>query len=118
MNVFTDKGVEATDGNTLSFDSPLIYEAESDVESEHLERERILSEQLRLTTEAIKALPPLYKPYMIERFLNGKSYNDIYEMMSDTERGISLQTVKNRIFRGRKIIQQQLSKMDVFVEAV
>jgi RNA polymerase sigma-70 factor (ECF subfamily) len=118
MNVFTDKGVEATDGNTLSFDSPLIYEADGDVESEHLERERIITEKLRLTTEAIKALPPLYKPYMIERFLNGKSYNDIYEMMSDKERGISLQTVKNRIFRGRKIIQQQLSKMDVFVEAV
>jgi len=50
MNVFTDKGVEATDGNTLSFDSPLIYEADGDVESEHLERERIITEKLRLTT--------------------------------------------------------------------
>lgn len=118
MNVFTDKGVETTDGNTLSFDSPLVYEADGNVEYEHLEKERILTEQIRLTTEAIKALPPLYQPYMIERFLNGKSYNDIYEMMSDRERGISLQTVKNRIFRGRKIIQQKLSKMDVFVEAV
>lgn len=118
MSVFSDKGVEATDSDTMSIGSPspLLYESDFDTESEHYEKERILSEQLRLTTEAIKALPPLYKPYMIERFLNGKSYNDIHEQMSTVERGVTLQTVKNRIFRGRKIIQQQLSKMDVFLE--
>lgn len=120
MNVFTDKGVEATDSDTMSTgsQSPLLYESDFGTESEHLEKERIICEQLRLTTEAIKSLPPLYKPYMIERFLNGKSYNDIHEKMSGVERGVTLQTVKNRIFRGRKIIQQQLSKMDVFLETV
>lgn len=117
MNVFTDKGIEATDDDTLSFKSRFTYEGDIDVESEHIEKERILTEQLRLTTDAINSLPLLYRPYMIARFINGESYNDIHKKMSTVEKGVTLQTVKNRIFRGRKIIQQQLLKMDVFIEA-
>lgn len=119
MNVFSDKGVDTTDGDSMSIGSNFLisYEHDFNTESELLEKERVLSEQLRLTTDAIKDLPPLYKPYMVERFLNGKSYNDIYEKMSSVENGVTLQTVKNRIFRGRKILQQQLLKMDVFAES-
>ena len=79
--------------------------------------EDILTEQVRLTKEAINALPPMYKRYMIERFLNHKSYNDILDIMVEHEKDINLQTVKNRIFRGRKIIQKQLEKMKLFSEA-
>ena len=54
---------------------------------------------------------------MEERFLNKKSYNDILDIMSNCEKGINLQTVKNRIFRGRKIVRKQLESMKVFAEA-
>jgi DNA-directed RNA polymerase specialized sigma24 family protein len=59
----------------------------------------------------------MYKRFMEERFLNKKSYNDILDIMSGCERGINLQTVKNRIFRGRKIVRKQLESMKVFDEA-
>ena len=54
---------------------------------------------------------------MIERFLNHKSYSDILDIMINYEKDINLQTVKNRIFRGRKIIQKQLGKMKLFSES-
>lgn len=115
MNVFSDKGMEADNSGLLSFqnnesDVP-IYNS---VEEEHLEKEKKLTRQLNLTIEAIKSLPPMYKGYMEERFLNEKPYTDILNIMSDKETGINLQTVKNRIFRGRKIIQKQLETSKVF----
>ena len=59
----------------------------------------------------------MYNKYMIERFLNHKSYSDILDIMINYEKDINLQTVKNRIFRGRKIIQKQLGKMKLFSES-
>ena len=73
-------------------------------------------EQVRLTKEAINALPPMYKRFMVERFLNKKSYNDILDIMKTHEKDINLQTVKNRIFRGRRIVKKQLESMKVFSE--
>ena len=70
-----------------------------------------------MTQEAINALPPMYKRYMVERFLNNKSYSDILDIMIKFEKGINLQTVKNRIFRGRKIVKKQLLAMKLFSEA-
>ena len=74
-------------------------------------------EQVRLTKEAINALPPMYRRFMVERFLNKKSYNDILDIMKKDEKGINLQTVKNRIFRGRRIVKKQLESMKVFSDA-
>jgi len=114
MNVFTDAGVEPPmePSITLRTDSYL-PKTEIDWEDE----QTILDEQVRLTHEAINALPPMYKRYMIERFLNHRSYQDILEIMQESEKGINLQTVKNRIFRGRKIVKKQLEGMKLFAEA-
>ena len=70
-----------------------------------------------MTHEAINALPPMYKRYMVERFLNHKSYQDILDIMIESEKGINLQTVKNRIIRGRKIVKKQLEGMKLFADA-
>ena len=85
--------------------------------TELLEEQNIVDEQVRMTQEAINALPPMYKRYMVERFLNNKSYSDILDIMKNIEKGINLQTVKNRIFRGRKIVKKQLLGMKLFSEA-
>jgi DNA-directed RNA polymerase specialized sigma24 family protein len=81
---------------------------------EYLEEDNTLQEKYRLTLEALHALPPMYKPYMIECLVNGRSHNDVANMMGAYERGVSIQTVKNRIFRGRRIIKSQLSGMAAF----
>jgi RNA polymerase sigma-70 factor (ECF subfamily) len=81
---------------------------------EYLEEDNLLQERYRLTLEALHALPPMYKPYMIECLVNGRSHNDVAGMMGAYEKGVSIQTVKNRIFRGRRIIKSQLSGMAAF----
>lgn len=111
INVFTDAGVEPPSRDAV-IDADLGMKTERDFWAE----EDMLTEQVRLTKEAINALPPMYKRYMVERFLNNKSYNDILDIMTKYEKDINLQTVKNRIFRGRKIIQKQLEKMKLFSE--
>jgi DNA-directed RNA polymerase specialized sigma24 family protein len=86
-------------------------------ENDWLEEETIFDEQVRMTHEAINALPPMYKRYMVERFLNHRSYQDILDIMKESEKDINLQTVKNRIFRGRKIVKKQLEGMKLFADA-
>jgi len=112
INVFTDAGVEPP-----SRDGYLDAEQNLKSEEDFWDEEDVLTEQVRVAKEAINALPPMYKRYMVERFLNHKSYNDILDIMVKYEKDINLQTVKNRIFRGRKIVQKQLEKMKLFSEA-
>ena len=116
MNAFTDKGIETDESGMLPFQhSNKSNESEyNTIEEEHLEKERILTNRFNLTIEAIKSLPPMYKGYMVERFINKKPYSDILDIMIKKERDINLQTVKNRIFRGRKIIQKQLEDSKSF----
>ena len=113
MNVFTDAGVEPPQDNVFTMNESGTLKTDSDWEDE----QNVLDEQVRLLHEAINALPPMYKRYMVERFLNHKSYSDILEIMLEFEKGINLQTVKNRIFRGRKIVKKQLEGMKLFAEA-
>ena len=114
MNVFTDAGVEPPQmkESYTTKDGVLIK-----TEDDFYEEQNIVDEQVRMTQEAIHALPPMYKRYMVERFLNNKSYSDILDIMLKFEKGINLQTVKNRIFRGRKIVKKQLLGMKLFSEA-
>ena len=114
MNAFTDKGIDPPTFMLPDIDTD---NSMPPTEADHWEAEHRLTEKVRLTTEAIKALPPMYKRFMEERFLNKKSYNDILDIMKSCEKGINLQTVKNRIFRGRKIVRKQLESMKVFSEA-
>jgi|TARA_Y100000389_G_scaffold112776_1_gene109905 RNA polymerase sigma-70 factor, ECF subfamily len=115
MNVFTDAGIEPPMESSMPSmkDGLHLPKTESDWEEE----QSTLDEQVRMTHEAINALPPMYKRFMVERFLNHKSYSDILDIMKEFEKGINLQTVKNRIFRGRKIVKKQLQGMKLFAEA-
>ena len=52
---------------------------------------------------AIRQLKPLYRDILVDRLINNMKYKDIavkYE--------INLQTVKNRIRRGRTLIQESV----------
>lgn len=110
MNVFTDAGIEPN--NDCKIDHDLAIKTEEDFWVEN----NSIIDQVRLTKEAINALPPMYKRYMVERFINNKSYSDILNIMTEHEKDINLQTVKNRIFRGRKIVKKQLGQMKLFSE--
>ena len=115
ISVFTDKGI---DPPMFMLPEINIDNSMAPTEADYWDTEHLLMERVRLTTEAIKALPPMYKRFMEERFLNKKSYNDILDIMLAYETGINLQTVKNRIFRGRIMVRKQLEKMKVFSEVL
>ena len=118
LSVFADKGIEASSSSRFVFQNPLNDSEIPMTEIDHWEEEHEIEERDRLVKEAIHTLPTMYKRYMIERFLNHKSYNDILDMMGKKEKGVSLQTVKNRIFRGRKIVKKQLESMRLFSEVI
>ena len=80
------------------------------------DEEKLLIRKHNMATDAIKALPILYRPYLEELLLNDRTYNEIFEIMSKKEKGINEQTVKNRIFNGRKILQKQLMQSKLFSE--
>ena len=109
MNAFTDAGQDVRRAAV-----PASIVDDDLTNDEYLEEDNILQEKFDKTTEAIKSLPALYRPYMVERFLNNRSYNDILDMMQSKEKGINLQTVKNRIFRGRKLVKDSLNNEVVF----
>lgn len=111
INVFTDAGIEPP-AKDLDLDPNIMVKTDDDF----WDAENLIDEQVRLTKEAINALPPMYKRYMVERFINHKSYGDILNIMLEYEKNINLQTVKNRIFRGRKIVKKQLEQMKLFSE--
>jgi RNA polymerase sigma-70 factor (ECF subfamily) len=111
INVFTDAGVEPP-----SRDLTISHELSIKTDDDFWEEENQIIEKFRLTNEAINALPPMYKKYMVERFINHKSYSDILDIMSVCEKNINLQTVKNRIFRGKGIVKKQLEQMKLFSE--
>lgn len=109
MNAFTDAGQDVRRAAV-----PASIADDDLTNDEYLEEDNTLQEKFDKTTEAIKSLPALYRPYMVERFLNNRSYNDILDMMQSKEKGINLQTVKNRIFRGRKLVKDSLNNEVVF----
>jgi len=108
MNVFTDNGIDppVMDFCRIEHDSDLPI-----TDEDYHNADKIQDTQYSLAINAIEELPLMYKPYMVERLLNNKSYNEILDMMIDTEDGITLQTVKNRIFRGKKIVKKEIEKM-------
>lgn len=107
--------VESLDcSENTDFNIDLNYIDEIKTEEDYLEEDLLLMKQIELTKNAITNLPKMYRPYMFERFLNLRSYDDIYNMMKAQEAGISLQTVKNRIFRGKQLITSELKELNEF----
>jgi RNA polymerase sigma-70 factor (ECF subfamily) len=109
--VFTEKGVDPVFEPRID-----VYDCEMPTEKDILAKDLLLDEKVRLLVESIYELPKMYKNYMISAILEKKSYNEILNSMAEEESGINLQTVKNRIFRGRKLVKNKLEKLSIFSE--
>ena len=98
-----DFGVEV---NSLgSFESTsiqdLMLDAEMKTETDFYDDEEELTERYEMALQAIRDLKPLYRDILIDRLINNMKYKDIAE-----KHNIGLQTVKNRIRRGRTLITE------------
>jgi DNA-directed RNA polymerase specialized sigma24 family protein len=115
MSKLADSNVEVSNGGEASF---YVMEAEEAMmtDDDRHEEEKLLVRKHAMAENAIRSLPPLYRPYLEELLINEKSYAEIFDIMKNRERGINEQTVKNRIFNGRKMLQKQLMQTKLFSE--
>jgi RNA polymerase sigma factor (sigma-70 family) len=134
LSYYNDNGGEAIEGydsNSLSFTSDLTqYENISESESWDTDNETF--EKYDLAVKAINNLKPMYREILIDNLINGMKYKDIafklepklYEMHLKFEEGqlscdeckeydifykTILQRVKNRIRRGKMIIEEEIN---------
>ena len=98
-----DFGVEVNSAGAFESSSvqDLIEEAEMKTETDFYEEEEELTERYELALQAIRELKPLYRDILVDRLINNMKYKDIA-----TKHNIGLQTVKNRIRRGRTLITE------------
>ena len=71
---------------------------------EDLEEDADLMNMYESALEAMKDLKGMYREIVVDRLINEMKYEDIAQ-----KHNISLQTVKNRIRRGKALIAEQLT---------
>ena len=71
----------------------------------YLEEDSYLQKQYESALESIKNLQPLYQTILEDRLLNNMKYEDIA-----AKHDLPLQTIKNRIRRGKTLIAEGMSK--------
>ena len=83
--------------NTKRFD-----ELNDNLTANHVET--FTNDMIEILANEIKKLPDDYKDIINYRYLDGFSYNELAEILN-----ISVQTVKVRLFRAKKILSEKLS---------
>jgi len=99
-------GVEITESNKLSYNAQdLLIEYHQMSEQDYLEEDSYLQKQYESALESIKNLQPLYQTILEDRLLNNMKYEDIAD-----KHNLPLQTIKNRIRRGKTLIAEGMAK--------
>jgi len=108
LNKLSEKGVEATEGNQTSITAgSYLLEEEQAPKSENDHWEEYNHTQTRYETalSEINNLKEIYKDILVDRLLNGMKYHDISEKYN-----LPLQTVKNRIRRGKYLVAKSIDE--------
>ena len=104
LDYLADFGVEVTTSGSLPNElEDLIQEHEQKTEQDYLEEDAQLMETYENALSAMKDLKSMYRDIIVDRLINNMKYDDIAD-----KHNISLQTVKNRIRRGKSLISEQL----------
>lgn len=106
LNKLAEFGIEVGDEGFIGGDiSQLIEDAEIKTEQDFLDEDEELQNQYTGALKAIQSLKPIYREIVIDRLLNNMKYEDIADKYD-----LPLQTIKNRILRGKRIITEELEK--------
>lgn len=103
-----DFGVDINSQGQLESNSiqDLMEEAEMKTEMDFYNEEEELNARYELALQAIRNLKPLYRDILVDRLINNMKYKDIA-----VKYDINLQTVKNRIRRGRTLISEAVDQL-------
>ena len=69
-----------------------------------MEEDNYLQLKYDMTVQAIRNLKPMYRDLLVDRMLNGIKYKDLAKSHK-----LSLQTVKNRVRRGKALIAEAVN---------
>ena len=106
LNKLAEFGIEVGDEGFIGGDiSQLIEDSELKTEQDWLDEDEDLQNQYTGALKAIQSLKPIYRDIVIDRLLNNMKYEDIADKYD-----LPLQTIKNRILRGKRIITEELEK--------
>jgi RNA polymerase sigma-70 factor, ECF subfamily len=103
IETMKDYGIEISDQYANTSARELLIEAELKTESDWLEEDNDLQNRYELALTSIDNLKPMYKEIIEDRLINQMKYEDIA-----TKYDLPLQTVKNRIRRGKSIIAENM----------
>lgn len=99
-----EMGIEVNNTSTLNESlSVLIEDAEMRTESDFWEEENELMAQYELALRCIQALKPMYRDILSDRLIGKMKYEDIA-----AKHNVPLQTVKNRIRRGKSLVAESM----------
>ena len=98
-----DFGIETINSSNGVALSEMVQEEMMKTESDWYEEESEITERYELALKAIRDLKPLYKDILVDRLIGNMKYEDIA-----TKYELPLQTIKNRIRRGRTLIVESV----------
>jgi len=107
LDAMQDYGIEVSESNhmtNMSDNIPLDTE-EHPTDTDFYKDDEYLQQQYDAAVNSINNLKPMYRDIIKDRLLNNIKYEDIAE-----KNNVSLQTVKNRIRRGKILIQREITK--------
>lgn len=99
LNALQDSGIEVSRYYARTSARDLLVEMEYKSEQEWLDEDADLMNRYEQALKGIETLKPMYKGILEDRLLNNMKYEDIAKKYE-----LPLQTVKNRIRRGKAII--------------
>lgn len=103
LEAMKDYGIEISDQYAHTSARDLLIESELKTEADWLEEDQDLTDRYELALTNIDRLKPMYKGIIEDRLLNHMKYEDIAEKYN-----LPLQTIKNRIRRGKSIIAENM----------
>lgn len=101
IETMKEYGIEISDQYANTSARELLVEAELKTESDWLEEDNHLQNRYELALTSINNLKPMYKNIIEDRLINQMKYEDIAAKYN-----LPLQTIKNRIRRGKSIIAE------------
>jgi len=103
IETMKEYGIEISDQYAHTSARDLLIESETKTESDWYEEDDYLQARYELALANIESLKPMYKEIVEDRLLNNMKYEDIA-----AKHNLPLQTIKNRIRRGKSIIAESM----------
>lgn len=105
LNTLTEFGIDINEaGECTSGLNVAFAEYEMKTEQDFIDEDNELLEKYGNALKAIDSLKEMYKGIVVDRLINDMKYEDIAE-----KHNLPLQTIKNRIRRGKAIIEETIS---------